>query len=154
VARGLELRVPPVVLLLVTAGAMWAVAAAWPRFALRLPAARWIALALGGVGLAIGLAGVAAFRARGTTVDPMRPEKASQLVTGGIYRMSRNPMYLGLLLILAAWTVHLGSWVAAALPVGFVAYMNRFQIAPEERVMRSAFGSSFDSYAGRVRRWL
>ncbi|MEB0160908.1 isoprenylcysteine carboxylmethyltransferase family protein, partial [Pseudomonas sp. AH2 (2023)] len=88
-----------------------------------------------------------------TTVNPLRPDKAAALVSGGVYRVTRNPMYVGMMLLLVAWAVYLDSaWVLAG-PVAFVAYITRFQIAPEERVLRAKF-ADFDAYAARVRRWL
>jgi protein-S-isoprenylcysteine O-methyltransferase Ste14 len=87
-------------------------------------------------------------------VDPTRPDHASTIVTAGIYSLTRNPMYLGFLLILAAWAAWLGNLPAClALPV-FVKYMNRFQILPEERFLGGKFGAAYDAYRLRVRRWL
>jgi protein-S-isoprenylcysteine O-methyltransferase Ste14 len=84
----------------------------------------------------------------------MQPEQVSNMVTDGIYRHSRNPMYLGMLLVLAAWA----AWLASApallgLPV-FVLYLNRFQIVPEERVLAQRFATQYADYAQRTRRWL
>ncbi|MBT4603874.1 MAG: isoprenylcysteine carboxylmethyltransferase family protein, partial [Bacteroidetes Order II. Incertae sedis bacterium] len=101
-----------------------------------------------------GLSGVISFKKVGTTVHPMQPEKASALVTSGVYQVSRNPMYLGLLLGLISWGLYLSSLWAVACCVLFVAYMNRFQIAPEERAMEKRFGEDFNMYRQRTRRWL
>jgi protein-S-isoprenylcysteine O-methyltransferase Ste14 len=106
------------------------------------------------LGVAATAAGVIAFKRAQTTVDPTRPANASVVVTHGIYAFTRNPMYLGMLLALAAWAVFLGSLPAwLALPA-FVKYMNRFQIEPEERFLRQKFGDPYDGYLLRVRRWL
>ena len=84
----------------------------------------------------------------------MAPQKASALVTSGVYRITRNPMYLGMLLVLAGWGVWLGNAAAfVGLPL-FVAVLNLLQIAPEERVLRERFGDAFTRYAARVRRWI
>ncbi len=93
------------------------------------------------------------WRAR-TTINPLQPERASVLVTHGIYRFTRNPMYLSLLLLLVAYASHLGSWVAFAGPTAYVAYITRFQILPEERVLAAKFGDEFAAYRRRVRRWI
>ena len=84
----------------------------------------------------------------------MAPQKASALVTSGVYRITRNPMYLGMLLVLAGWAVWLGNAAALiGLPL-FVGVLNLLQIAPEERVLRGRFGDAFTRYAARVRRWI
>ena len=84
----------------------------------------------------------------------MHPEAASAIVTVGIYRFTRNPMYLGFLLLLIAWAVFLGNIVSALMPLLFIAYMNRFQIAPEERALHARFGVPYETYLRSVRRWL
>ena len=82
------------------------------------------------------------------------PERASALVERGIYRHTRNPMYLGLLCLLLGWTLALGQWAALLGPLVFVVYITRFQIVPEERVLLAHFGAAYDDYRQRVRRWL
>ncbi|WP_339546663.1 methyltransferase family protein [Pseudomonas sp. RA_35y_Pfl2_P32] len=105
-------------------------------------------------GVAICLAGVLSFRRARTTVNPLRPETASALVTSGVYRYTRNPMYLGFATVLIAWSIFL-AWPLALLGVlGFVMYMNRFQIGPEERALARLFGRAFTQYCSQVRRWL
>lgn len=116
----------------------------------RVVAAAAIALA----GAAVSLSGAMAFRRMKTTVNPFRPERASSLVTSGVYRMTRNPMYVGLLLVLVGWAVLLANLWSALGPVVFVAYITRFQIKPEERALSSLFGEEYASYKSRVRRWL
>ncbi len=149
----LELRVPPVLQILVVGAGMGLVASELPRTAL-VPAPSSIALLLAALGGAVALAGVHAFRAADTTVDPRYPERSSSLVIAGIYRYTRNPMYLGMLLVLGAWAVFLERpWVFLGLPV-FLLYMNRFQIRPEERIMSTRFGEDYQRYVQSVRRWL
>ena len=92
-------------------------------------------------------------RAR-TTVNPLKPRESSVLVTRGLYRWTRNPMYLGMLIVLVAWAFFVANWLAfVGLPL-FIGFINRFQIGPEERVLRERFGAQFDDYQARVRRWL
>ncbi len=105
-------------------------------------------------GVACDLLGVLAFRASRTTVNPLKPERASALVTGGIYRVTRNPMYLGMTLLLLAWAIQLSALLPFLGPVVFVAYITRFQIEPEERTLRRVFGDGYTAYARQVRRWL
>lgn len=106
------------------------------------------------LGLGVCFAGILSFHRARTTVNPMQPQQASVLVESGIYQYSRNPMYLGFAIILAAWALALGSPLTLLGVVAFVLYMNRFQIAPEEWALEALFGESFVRYRARVRRWI
>jgi len=149
----LELKIPPPVVALLVAAAMWGFSLAAPPSS--APSFRIaVALALAIVGVAFSISGAVAFRRAKTTKNPMRPQAASSLVVTGVYRFTRNPMYLGLSLVLVGWAVFL--WSAGALlgPAAFVAYISRFQIAPEERVLNALFGSEYSAYKAKVSRWL
>lgn len=152
--HALELKIPPPVVVVLTAGTMWGISLVGPL--LELPAfiriVTAVTICLAGVGLS--LAGVIAFRRARTTVNPMKPQTTSSLVCSGIYRVTRNPMYVGLVFVLVAWAVLLSSAWALLGPMAFALYMNRFQIAPEERVLSSMFGASYSDYKSSVRRWL
>lgn len=152
--RFLELKVPPVALFLIVAALMWLVARAVPGAAFPLPARQPIAWVLAAAGVAVAVAGVWSFRRARTTVNPHSVERVSALVTSGIFRRTRNPMYLGLLFVLAGWAAHRANALALVFLPVFVAYLNRFQIVPEERVLAAKFGPEFAAYAARVRRWL
>ncbi len=89
-----------------------------------------------------------------TTVNPLTPEATTTMVTSGIYRFTRNPMYLGFLLILAGWAIALSHLLAFVILPLFVWYMNRFQILPEERALASKFPEAFTAHKRSVRRWL
>lgn len=106
------------------------------------------------LGAALGVAGIWAFVRAKTTADPRRPHRATTLVTSGIYRYTRNPMYLGILLILAGWALYLGNLLSGLFLVVFVAYMTRYQIIPEERLLLENFGDEFNNYRAAVRRWV
>ena len=153
-ALRLEHRVPPPLVGAITGalmlGVAWVAPALTLNLAWHLPIAVLIALA----GLALGLVAVGQFLRARTTVDPLDPGKASALVASGIYRFTRNPMYLGMATLLLAWAVYLSNVAALAGLALFIAYMNRFQIAPEERALRARFGEQFDAYCRRVRRWI
>jgi protein-S-isoprenylcysteine O-methyltransferase Ste14 len=112
------------------------------------------AVLLAGIGLGICVVGVAAFRKAKTTVNPVQAHNASSLVRHGIYRYTRNPMYLGMLLVLAGWAAFLANPGALVFLPLFVGFMNRFQIQPEERILASLFGVEYASYLAQVRRWL
>ena len=150
----LELRIPPLALFVLVAVAMQVLAGIVPSLAFTLPGKTVIAVGLASVGVLLGVAGLVSFRRAKTTFHPMRPEQASALVTSGIYRFSRNPMYLGVLFVLAGWGAQLANVIAFSGLVVFVAYLNRFQIAPEERVLREKFGAAFAAYEKAVRRWI
>ena len=113
-----------------------------------------ISLAIFFIGLFIVFIGGYQFRMKSTTVHPLKPEDSSQLVTAGIYRLSRNPMYAGFFLFLLAWAVFLGSFVTFfVLPV-FIIIMNKIQIAHEEMILQQKFGDDYLEYKKRVRRWI
>ena len=150
----LDHKIPPPVIGALVAAGMWAVAEVGPQFDLALQARYIVAGALVAVGLAFDLLGLIAFRASRTTINPLRPERSTALVTGGVYRVTRNPMYVGMALLLLAWAVYLSSLLAFAGPVVFVLYITRFQIQPEERALQAIFGEDFGRYAARIRRWL
>lgn len=137
---------------------MWALARAVPAAQLwpqgMVPWGWRAALGLAGLGALVALAGVWEFRRARTTLNPLAPARASALVQGGIYRITRNPMYLGMLLVLIGWAAWLGNAAALlGLPL-FVVVLNQLQIKPEERMLRQRFGAQFERYAARVRRWV
>lgn len=133
---------------------MWPLSSLLPRVDASPSARLAPAIVIGLVGIAFSSAGAIAFRRSRTTVNPLHPERASSLVTCGVYRVTRNPMYVGMLLGLLAWAVGLASPISLAGPVAFIMYISRFQIGPEERVLRAKFGQQFEAYRSSVRRWL
>jgi protein-S-isoprenylcysteine O-methyltransferase Ste14 len=150
--QALELKIPPPVVALLVALAMWAVArnaAAAPEM-VRVG----LAAALVGTGLAFDIAGFFAFRRARTTINPMKPQATTALVDSGVYRITRNPMYVGMTFVLCGWAAFLGSVWTLPGPIAFVAYISRFQIGPEERMLASLFGAEYSAYRARVRRWL
>lgn len=152
--NALELKIPPIVQVFIVAGLMWALEGLLPGLGFVFPASLVVALGLATAGVVVALLGVLEFRSAGTTVDPRIPEQSASLVVGGVYRISRNPMYVGFLLVLTGWAVFLGNIASLLLLPAFVLYMNRFQIAPEERFMREKFGEAYRQYEAAVRRWL
>jgi len=151
-AVGLENRVPPPIVAACVAVVMLGAAWALPTPAFNLPSVFSLLIALAGASL--GVVGVLQFLRAKTTVNPLQPGAASALVTGGIYRFTRNPMYLGMAAMLLAWAVYLSNIAALAVLPLFVLYMNRFQIGPEERALQARFGAEFEAYRARVRRWV
>lgn len=113
-----------------------------------------VALALVLIGQSISISGMVAFRRARTTINPIKASAASSLVRTGVYRFTRNPMYLGLLLTLLAWAAFLSNPAALLFVPVFVLYINRFQIKPEEQVLSSLFAEEYTAYKNQVRRWL
>lgn len=152
--RVLELKVPPPAVALVTAVLMWLVSRAAPALAFVFPAGSLLAVGLTAIGLMIAISGAVTFRRARTTLNPTKPETSSSLVSWGIYRVTRNPMYLGLLLVLTGWAIFLSNSLAFLFLPGFIVYINRFQIVPEEQALTSLFAHEFIAYRSRVRRWI
>jgi protein-S-isoprenylcysteine O-methyltransferase Ste14 len=150
----LELKVPPLATLLFMAALMWLASWATPALKIPFPARTFLAVCLAITGVVISALGVVSFWRARTTVNPMMPAASSSLVVGGIYRLTRNPMYLGFLLVLVGWATVLSNILAFLLLPTFIFYMNTFQIEPEERALTSLFGQEFITYKSQVRRWL
>lgn len=152
--KSLELKIPPPVLAIVIAFLMWDVSSRagtveFHGIAHMLPVA-----VLAGVGLSLDLFALIGFLKAKTTINPMKPRVTSAVVTSGVYRISRNPMYLGLAFTLSAWAAYLWNLWAFLGPVVFIAYITRFQILPEERILSAAFGNEYEAFKQKVRRWL
>lgn len=152
----LETRLPPPVWFLLTAAAVWLIAQVdreWKFIFTGTAELVGVALALIGVGIALDALG--GFARESTTVNPHTPGESSTIVTKGMYRFSRNPMYLGLVLLVAALALWLSSLAALVVgPAFLVLVLTRFQILPEERALSAKFGAEYDAYRNRVRRWI
>jgi len=100
------------------------------------------------------LDGIAAgtFRRLGTPPEPWKPTTA--LATGGLYRYSRNPIYVGFAITYAGFALAMDSPVALALLIPCLIVVDRFVIAREERYLTGRFGAEYEAYKGKVRRWL
>lgn len=150
----LETRIPPLVVLAACAALARASAAALPGRPLEWPLQGALASLLLACGIGLSLASKISFQRADTTLNPMRPENVSALVTTGLYRWTRNPMYLGQAVILLAWAVIVDRPVAfLAVPL-FVAYITRFQIQPEEVVLSRRFPGMYAAFCERTRRWI
>lgn len=147
-------KIPPPILLLITGVVMWFVARSEFAAPITIPYALIIALVCASSGLLIAVMAFRRFNSADTTIDPLHPEEASSLVRSGIFSRTRNPMYLGLMLILSAWMIWLASLTNVLVLVAFVVLITELQIKPEEAALRILFGSSYDDYCRDVRRWL
>ncbi len=153
-ARILDTRIPPLLLTFLVgflmAGSAWLLPAA--RFG--LPAHWWIGLMVAVLGAGVMVAAAMRFRRKGTTLDPRDPGKSQLIVSDGVFAYTRNPMYLGMALILSGWGLALANALALAWVPLFVWYIDRWQIVPEERMLSERFGQPYLDYLARVRRWL
>jgi protein-S-isoprenylcysteine O-methyltransferase Ste14 len=151
--KALELKIHPPIILLLTIILVYGCSHYLPLLALPsiLFGLHWYLVV---AGVLVSLAGIWEFRKAKTTIDPTKPEKASHLVSGGIYRVTRNPMYLGMQFIIIAAVVKFGNYYGfIALPC-FIFYITQFQIKPEERIIEGIFGDEYQQYKKRVRRWI
>lgn len=150
----LETKIPPPLVLLASLLLIWLLSRVSFAAAFDFNASQTLALVLLLAGIAIAIAGVLEFRSAKTTVNPLDPELASSLVKTGIFRYTRNPMYLGMLLVSFAAVIFFGNWLSLLGSVFLYSYLTRFQIIPEERAMQNLFGPVFEEYRKTVRRWL
>lgn len=155
-AIGVKTRIPPPIYALVTAGAMWVGARYAPVPAALVIETPWNHLGWGllALGLGVEVHSVCSFIRARTTVNPMRIQLANRLVATGLYRISRNPMYLGLILSLSGWGVLLGHPLTLMLVWVFARLLVVVQIAPEEEALREKFGEAYLAYSRRVNRWI
>lgn len=155
----LENKIPPPIITAIVGLIMWLSASFIPgggNFQ-RLPPQNINYLLIGPLllmGLLFLASGAISFRLAKTTVNPLKPETATTLVTSGIYRITRNPMYVGFAILLCAWAVYLGSLWSAPAIILFIIYIQCFQIHPEEKALGAIFEDDFTNYKHRVRPWL
>jgi protein-S-isoprenylcysteine O-methyltransferase Ste14 len=150
----LELKIPPPVVFAVFGVLMWALSRLAQAADFSLPANSVIALAIAGVGGVFAVPAIVSFLLARTTIHPHKPHETRKLIVTGVNAITRNPMYLGLLFVLIAWAIYLSNIVSFVPLPFFVVYLNRFQIGPEERALADRFGSEYEAYCTRVRRWL
>lgn len=150
----LETKIPPPIVAVIFGLGMWALAFAAPTVDVSAIARIVVATGIASLAAFFAVAGVVSFRRAKTTINPVNPETASSLVSSGIYGVSRNPMYVGLALLLVAWAMYLSSLWSLVGVLGFILYVNRFQITPEERALTALFSDRFLTYQAKVRRWL
>lgn len=152
----LENRIPPPILWVIASALTWLV----DRIdvdgsPLASTASEWLGVLLAVIGIGIAFTGLREFSKAQTTVDPHRIDEASSLVTTGIYRFTRNPMYVGLTLMSIGWALRLGTVLGMIVGTGFLVTVVTFlQIRPEERALRQNFGAAYDEYTTKVRRWI
>ena len=147
-------KIPPPIIAAICAAFAWHISQLTPELTLLWEPRVVIAIAIGLLGLTLDIVSLLAFRRADTTINPLSPEKANTVVQAGIYRLTRNPMYLGLALILFGFSIYLGNPLSILAVIAFIAYITRFQIIPEERALTEKFGQSYTQYRNSVRRWV
>ena len=150
----MALKIPPLLQLIICILLIWLLSELLPVVAMDNLLRHSLAGTLAGLAFAIAAAGIISFHMAGTTVDPRYPEKASMLVTNGIYKLTRNPMYLALTLLLTGYCIYLGTAFGLFIVAAFIHHITKFQIIPEEEALERQFGEAFLDYKARVRRWI
>jgi len=150
----LTLKIPPPVVGLTIGFTIFLLNQVLPSLRIELPVFKVFAYLFLCVGVVIEAWSIWLFFRARTTVNPMRPEKSKVLVATGMYKFTRNPMYLGMLLLLVGWTFWIGNLIGLPMLFVFVWYLTRFQIKPEEHALTELFGEQYNEYMRQVRRWL
>ncbi|MFT0212107.1 isoprenylcysteine carboxylmethyltransferase family protein [Pseudomonas sp. F1_0610] len=147
-------RIPPPIVMLFSAIMMWVLSYGMWHWRLPMRLRLIIVVILLMLSMTIGWLALAQFKRAQTTANPLNLERSSRLVMTGVYRFSRNPMYLALALILLAWAVLLSSPFTLIGWAFFIFYITQFQIKPEERMLEQLFPEQYEVYRNNVRRWL
>lgn len=150
----MNIRIPPPIYMILFGVLMWFVARSPFALSIDIPYAKIAAGVLIVLAIVIDVIAILQFNASSTTINPLKPDKSSALVTHGIYRYTRNPMYVGMLLMLCAWGLILKSASNVLLIAGFVITLTLVQIRHEEQALKSLFAEDFEAYQRRVRRWI
>lgn len=150
----LDLKIPPPIVALACAGLAWVLAHYTPGLLIPFPGQVWIAAAFVLAGIALDLSGLVVFRKARTTINPLAPGKSTAIVQTGPYAFTRNPMYLGMASVLLGYCIYLAHPLSALAVAFFCAYITRFQIIPEERLLLGKFGEAYARYKDAVRRWI
>ncbi len=150
----LQTRIPPPVYMLLFGTAMWALDKYLPVLYWNIQPWTRIGWGIMGLGFLIELAAISLFLKAKTTANPMKPHNASSLVKTGLYRYTRNPMYLGIAILLTGWSIQLGSLTPLIGPPLFIFIITHMQIRPEERALAQVIGEAYLRYKSEVPRWL
>jgi len=150
----MKLLIPPPVQAIVCAACMWVIANRFPSLGFSFGFQQELAIAICIIGIFVDLVSVGLFTKFKTTVSPFSPQKTEKLVTSGLYQFSRNPMYVGMVIILIGIGIWLGNLAAFVLIPGFTWFVTTFQIIPEEEILAEKFGQDYLEYKSRVRRWI
>ena len=147
-------RIPPPLWMLIFALAMWALARYWPLASILPNEWLWLGWCVIAIAPIAPIVANIQFRRAQTTANPFKPETATALVTSGVFSWTRNPMYLGLFILLLGWAIKLGALSSLIAALLFVPLIYMVQIRAEEYALRAHFGADYERYCQQVNRWL
>jgi protein-S-isoprenylcysteine O-methyltransferase Ste14 len=147
-------KIPPPIILLLSGIAMWFIAHSGFACTIANPVALIMAIILAAIGIFVSVSAIRRFKAVETTISPLQPDSATSLVHHGVFSRTRNPMYVGLFLVLLGWAVWLQSLSNGIVLIAFVLCLTELQIKPEEAALRKIFGQGYVDYCKQVRRWI
>lgn len=152
--RFLEKKIPPPIAAITSALLMASMTGTFPPIEINDSLRITVTVSIFLIGLCFDISALTSFKKAQTSINPIKPEKATLLVTTGIYCYTRNPMYMGLVCFLTAWACYLASPTTLVCVAGFMLYIYVFQIRPEERILTELFGDEYLEYKAQVRPWL
>lgn len=150
----MHLKIPPLIFSAFLALLMWVCALFVKITEMEFPGRLILSLLVLIFGVSAVVLGILTFRRLQTTVNPMRPGDASRLVAEGVFKFSRNPMYVGFFIILLAWALYLANILNTLVLIFYVWFINRYQIVPEEKILLEKFGQEYQQYLTKTRRWI
>ncbi|WP_421764919.1 methyltransferase family protein [Ekhidna sp.] len=150
----MKLKIPPVIVFFLALAMVFGGHYFFAVWSYQFPNQTFISRIFLASGVLVAFSGIIKFRMKGTTVDPLHPDKATALVSTGIYRYTRNPMYLGMALVLLGGIIRVGNVVGISGLLFFVWYLTQFQVKPEEEALLEIFKEEYQSYCAKVRRWI
>jgi len=150
----MKLKVPPAVQTLIFSFSMWVIDKYFILGDFTFNGQKITAKIIFSFGILLTILAIWSFKKAKTSSDPTNPSKATTLVTHGIYKYSRNPMYLTILIVLFSWMIALGNIFNIIILIIFVYYITTYQIKPEEEALTKLFKNDYTNYCNKVRRWI
>lgn len=150
----LNRKIPPPIIAITAGVLMYFISDVSPELGLPLESKKYLILLLLLVGVFFDVHALLLFKRNQTTVNPLVKGIANTLVVEGIYKLTRNPMYVGMVFFLLAWATYLNTILPLVVLGLFIIYLTKFQIIPEEQALESIFGDEYRQYIASTRRWL
>jgi protein-S-isoprenylcysteine O-methyltransferase Ste14 len=150
----MKLLIPPPIQALLSAIMMWLISRYFMHANFSLNGINIFALIFLIIAAIIIILSMYKFKKIKTTISPLKPNKTSSLVNSGIYAYTRNPMYLGLLLMLFSTALFLKNLISFLIIPLFILFITKNQILPEEEALENIFGEEYKNYKKKVRRWI
>jgi len=146
------IKIPPPILVLILTSLVYF--SSTKLESIYLPYRQTVSVLILIIGIVVIISPVFDFIKSKTTVNPIKFQNVNRLVTTGIYRYSRNPMYLGMILIIISTTVYYLNFLSVFSPLIFYIWINKFQISREEIFLEGKFGNEYLKYKSKTRRWI